>query len=84
MRKLKLDDALEYANKANTMLDTKPGYSALILARYRTLRAKIHMAKKNNVEAFLDLKAAISVCVGIPRLAPDLERILKLYAGLES
>ena len=84
LRKLKLDDALEYANKANAMLDTKPNYSALILARYRTLSARIHMAKKNNIQAILDLKAAISVCVGISRLAPDLERILKLQAGLES
>ena len=61
-KKLAIEDAMDYASKANAIIDSKPLKEPLLLVRYRFLRAKLYKLKENNIEALKDLNTALVVC----------------------
>lgn len=42
LKKMKVDEALDFAKRANDIIDTKEYQEPLLLARYRFLRAKLY------------------------------------------
>lgn len=71
LKKLCVDEALNYVQKANDIIDIKPIQEPLLLARYRFLRAKLYKNQEKNKEALRDLDDAIRVVEGNPKLYND-------------
>lgn len=81
-KKLWIDEALNYANKANQIIDTKPSKEPLLLARYKFLRAKLYKLMDKNKEALCDLDEAIRVAENNPQLYNDENEIKSFRRNL--
>jgi hypothetical protein len=71
LKKLCIDEALNYVRKANDIIDVKPIQEPLLLARYRFLRAKLFKNQEKNKESLSDLDDAIKAVEGNPKLYND-------------
>ena len=71
IKKLQIDEAIYYANKANTIIDSKPSKEPLLLTRYRFIRAKLYKMMEKNKEALQDADDAIKIAELNPQLYND-------------
>lgn len=71
LKKLQIDEAMTYANKANEIINMRPSKEPLLLTRYRFLRAKLYKMMEKNKEALKDIEDAIRTTEGNPQLYND-------------
>ena len=71
LKKLQIDEAFNYVNKANQIIDLKPSKEPLLLSRYRFLRAKLYKMMEKNKEALQDIDETIRVTESNPQLYTD-------------